>query len=358
MDGEFDDWDDVDILIEDTIAGYPYSGTIYYFDTDTNTWGTDEIENTCMYTQDRALDLGQLKITNDNDYLYILWQRGSDFLNYYWRDGDATEEMSFDDEAAIEYENNPCVGEIVTAPIAFDHDIVLSIDTNNDESFDYYLVINVTFDEGAYDEYYVAGYIYEDEGNGSYSREEETLVGSFADSEYDVSVAGAAQDSAVLQEVKMDIGEVLENLDIAWGDTVTVKYETHSEAVDDTETAEYIFTYTEENTTTYNKDSKCRWKKPEETTWIKLEPETVNGVSGMFLTWVQYDADKIDIFIDDGTDTYPWKVDKTINDGHAFLPNVASWQKIKLKPYNNCKAGDMGEPVSAVLYPNGWYNIF
>jgi len=160
MDGEFADWDDVDILVEDTITGYPYSGTIYYFDTDANSWDTEEIAETCMYTQDRALDLGELKLTNDNDYLYIMWKRGSDFLNYYWRDGDATEEYSFDDEPAVDYENNPCVGEIITAPAAFDHDLVLSVDVNNDDSFDYYLVINVSFEEGAYSGYDTAGYIY------------------------------------------------------------------------------------------------------------------------------------------------------------------------------------------------------
>lgn len=361
MDGEFDDWDDVDTLIEDTIAGYPYTGTIYYFNTETHAWQTDAIEGTCMYTQNRALDLGELKLTNDNDYLYILWERGSDFLNYYWRNGDATEEYSFSSEAAPDVNGNPCAGEIVTAPTAFDHDLVLSIDIDDDGSFDYYLVINVSFDEGAYSDYKTEGYIYYDgdDGDGVYSSGEDTLAGTFGDSEYDVSPSGAAVMSAVLQEVKMDIGEILNNIDVEWGDTVIVKYEAHSKAVDDTDTAEYTFTYTEEESdNNSNEDTRCHWQKPDEITWINFEPQTRNGIFGTYVTWVQYTADKVDILIDDGTGNFPWKVSRTLNDGHEFLPNVASWQKIKIKPYNRCRTGDTSPAVSASLYPNGWYNIF
>lgn len=64
MDGSFDDWDDVEVLVTDTIGDYPYSGTIYYFNKDTNTWGTGVVADTCMYTQNRALDLGELRLTN------------------------------------------------------------------------------------------------------------------------------------------------------------------------------------------------------------------------------------------------------------------------------------------------------
>jgi hypothetical protein len=358
MDGSFSDWDDVDLLIDDTITDYPYTGTIYYFNNGTNNWQTDSISNACMYTQNRALDLGELKLTNDNDYLYILWKRGSDFLNYYWRRGDATEEYSFSNEAAPDVNSNPCAGEIVTAPVAFDHDLVLSVDTDDDDLSDYYLVIKVSFAEGAYSGYNTAGYIYEDNGNGTYSRNEETLAGTFGDTEYDVSPSGAAVMSAVLQEVKMDLGSVLSNLDLEWGDTVTVKYEAHSTTIDETDTAEYEFTYTNESTdnNSSKEDTRCHWSKPGETTWINFESKTVGGVSGIYLTWVQYDADKIDIFIDNGTGSYPWKVSKTSNDGHEFLPNIAGWQNIKIKPYNHCRAGSSGEAVSVNRYPGGWYN--
>ena len=80
-----------------------------------------------------------------------------------------------------------------------------------------------------------------------------------------------------------------------------------------------------------------------------------DGVSGMNLTWVQYDADKINIKIDDGTGKYPWKIEKTPNDGHEFLPNVFSWQNIMIKPTNHCKEGEYSLAVNQLAYPYGWY---
>lgn len=105
----------------------------------------------------------------------------------------------------------------------------------------------------------------------------------------------------------------------------------------------------------FRKDTKCRWKKPPETTWVFPKPQIYNSVSGIYLTWVQYSADKVDILIDDGTGNFPWKIGKTANDGHEFLPNVAGWQNIKIKPYNHCRTGDTSVSISANQYPNGWY---
>ena len=105
----------------------------------------------------------------------------------------------------------------------------------------------------------------------------------------------------------------------------------------------------------FHPDRRCHWKKPEHPTWIKLEPKTENGVSGMYLTWTQYDADKVTIKIDDGTGNYPWKISGTLNDGHEFLPNVSSWQNIMMKPTNHCREGEYSIPVNYLSYPNGWY---
>ncbi len=82
-------------------------------------------------------------------------------------------------------------------------------------------------------------------------------------------------------------------------------------------------------TLTFLKDTSCKDREPEETTWIQLEPKD----NGMNLTWTQYDSQHVRIRIDDGTGNYPWEMSKASNDGHEFLPNVASWQKIKLRVY-------------------------
>jgi len=106
----------------------------------------------------------------------------------------------------------------------------------------------------------------------------------------------------------------------------------------------------------FSEDKRCHWTKPPEITWIKITPEEKDGISGILLTWVQYDANKLTIKIDDGTGNFPWKVDKTSNDGHEFLPNVCAWQELKVKPYNHCKGGEYSTSMSYNLYPYGWYN--
>ena len=112
---------------------------------------------------------------------------------------------------------------------------------------------------------------------------------------------------------------------------------------------------TPSNRVVFHPDKRCHWDKPKSPNWIKLEPMVKDGVSGMNLTWVQYDADKINIKIDDGTGKYPWKIEKTSNDGHEFLPNVSSWQNIMIEPINHCKEGEYSLAVSHLAYPYGWY---
>ncbi|MDD3487420.1 MAG: peptidoglycan-binding domain-containing protein [Candidatus Moranbacteria bacterium] len=269
MDGEFDDWSNVPILVDDSITGYPYSGTIYHFDNSSNSWVVGSDTGACMYTANRALDVGQLKITNDENYLYILWQRGSDFLNYYWRRGDATEEYQFSSSAAPSDNSNPCAGEIVTAPVDFNHDLVLSIDKDKDGSYDYYLVINVSFSTGAYGSYDTAGYIYEDNGNGTYDRSEETLLTTFGTQEYDVSPSASAVMASVLQEVRMDIGEIFDKLDLDWGESVYVRYEAHSSATDQTDSAQYTFEEPDDQTA----------QKARIESWKDYQYENNNGIS-------------------------------------------------------------------------------
>jgi hypothetical protein len=107
----------------------------------------------------------------------------------------------------------------------------------------------------------------------------------------------------------------------------------------------------------FPRDTRCHWVKPDETTWIRLRPEVRDGVPGIFMTWTQYSANKVNIVIDDGTGSYPWTVWETLNDGHKFLPNVDGSQKIRILPINHCSIGDLSPPVSYNLYPYGWYNL-
>ncbi len=107
----------------------------------------------------------------------------------------------------------------------------------------------------------------------------------------------------------------------------------------------------------FSEDTKCRWSTPPDPTWIKWAPAEVDGKSGVMLTWVQYFANKVNIKIDDGTSTFPWKVHETLNDGHEFLENVGGWQQIKIKPIHHCNSGVYSQPLKLLDYPDGWYNV-
>jgi hypothetical protein len=107
----------------------------------------------------------------------------------------------------------------------------------------------------------------------------------------------------------------------------------------------------------FTRDLRCHWVKPDETTWIKLQPEVRDGVPGMFMTWAQYSANRVNIVIDDGTGDYPWTIWEAMNNGHRFLPNVDKSQKIRILPINHCKTGNLSKPVSLEQYPDGWFNL-
>lgn len=94
---------------------------------------------------------------------------------------------------------------------------------------------------------------------------------------------------------------------------------------------------------------KCEFKKPPAITRFNLTPVIQNGVKGIKVNWVQYDATKMIIKIDDGTGSFPWMTDRLINDGNEFLPNVDISQKIMIKPINHCKEGSFSTAISFKL---------
>ena len=106
----------------------------------------------------------------------------------------------------------------------------------------------------------------------------------------------------------------------------------------------------------FKEDTRCHWIKPPAASRVNMYPTIKDGVRGIELTWVQYDSDKIDILIDDGTGGYPWKLRDIINDGHEFLPNVATSQSIRIKPYNHCSSGNLGDVISYNTSSGSWSN--
>lgn len=89
VDGDFSDWDNVDTLVDEadfagTALEFSANGTTYYYNTDTDSWQTTEISNACKVNYDYMVAVDFIKLTNDNNYLYMLWERGTDFMDFRW----------------------------------------------------------------------------------------------------------------------------------------------------------------------------------------------------------------------------------------------------------------------------------
>ena len=255
VDGDFSDWDNVDTLVDEadftgSSAEFSADGETYYYNTSTDLWQTTEISNACKVNYYYMLAVDFLKMTNDNNYLYLLWERGTDFTDYRWETGNY---YIFSNEAAPSTAPNgefsttpPCVGHAITAPANFDHDMVISVDKDKNGTYDYYLVINITFPEGAYadgDMYETTGFILQDNGNGAYDGiSSETMKTTFGGAGFEIGIS-AASHVGVRQEWKMSVDQIFSDFNINWGDSVNVRYEAHSDdpPTDASEVKSYTF---------------------------------------------------------------------------------------------------------------------
>ena len=90
VDGVFSDWDDVTALVDETdftgqSSEYSANGTTYYYNTATDSWQTtDPGGSVCKVNYDYMVAVDFIKLTNDNNYLYMLWERGTDFMDFRW----------------------------------------------------------------------------------------------------------------------------------------------------------------------------------------------------------------------------------------------------------------------------------
>lgn len=258
VDGDFSDWDNVDTLVdEDDFTGssaeFSADGETYYYNTDGGNWITIPFSNACKANYYYMVAVDFIKMTNDNNYLYMLWERGTDFMDFRWDSGDGGGNYYvFSSEAVPAIAPNgefsatpPCAGYILTAPAAFDHDMVISVDKDKNGTYDYYLVINVQYPAGwdFSSSYATTGYVLQDNGNGSYNGVSgETIFTTFGESGFEIGIS-AASHVGVRQEWRMSINQIFTDLGINWGDSVNVRYEAHSDdpPTDASEVKAYAF---------------------------------------------------------------------------------------------------------------------
>jgi len=253
IDGLFDDWSGISPVFSDSLDSYPFSGTTYYFNLASDSWqANDPGYGTCMFNENRALEVSDLWMTNDNNYLYFKIRRGATFANYYWLRGGEPEWSSFYNEPASSFNSNPCAGHIVTAPHDFRHDMVFNFDKDQDGKFDYYLGFDVIYNKGAYvdknsgrtgkDFYTLEVHIMGDNGNGVYDGNgNEVLLSDLQTGEYKISYSAMSDEGGVLQELRVNLGKLLASTGMKQSDLANVRYSSHSEIANTTSTGDYTF---------------------------------------------------------------------------------------------------------------------
>ena len=291
VDGVFTDWDDVATLVDETdftgsASEFSEDSPTYYYSTDTNSWSTtDPGTNVCKVNYNYMVAVDFIKLTNDNNYLYMLWERGTDFMDFRWdNESGAGNYYTYSSSAVPTTAPNgeftdtpPCAGHVITAPAAFDHDMVISVDKDKNGTYDYYLVINIQYPKDwAADgqDYQTTGFILQDNGNGAYDGvSSETIKSTFGDEGFAIGISASSY-IGVRQEWKMSINEIFTDLGINWNDSVNVRYEAHSLNPSDTsEIKSYAFTKGKVVKLTVNNKKKTKKSS------VRLNGKTVRGAT-------------------------------------------------------------------------------
>jgi hypothetical protein len=290
VDGVFTDWDDVATLVDETdftgsAAEFSAASPTYYYSTDTDSWSTtDPGTNVCKVNYNYMLAVDSIKMTNDNNYLYLLWERGTDFMDFRWDNESGggnyyTYSASPVPTSAPNGEftgTPPCAGHVLTAPAAFDHDMVISVDKDKNGTYDYYLVINVQYPAGWSADgqgYNTIGYVLQDSGNGEYDGiASETKLTTFGGDGFGIGIS-ASSHIGVMQEWRMSINDIFTKLGLKWKDSVNVRYEAHSTGSDVSEAKAYIFT--KDKKVKLTASAKKRTKKAK----VTLKGKTAKGAT-------------------------------------------------------------------------------
>jgi len=321
VDGVFTDWDDVPTLVDEAdftgqSSEFSANGPTYYYSTATDSWSTtDPGTNVCKANYNYMVAVDFIKMTNDNNYLYLLWERGTDFMDFRWDSESGGGNYYTYSATAVptsaphgEFTGTPpCAGHVITAPAAFDHDMVIGVDKDKNGTYDYYLVINVQYPEGWSADgqaYQTTGYVLQDNGNGAYDGiSSETKLTTFGDDGLELGISASSY-TGVRQEWKISINDIFADLGINWGDSVNVRYEAHSLNPSDVSEAK-SYTFAQDKTIKLKANNKKRVRKSS----VRLNGKTVKGAT-------------VKIFVN-GADTGTVKVSK----GGTFHKTLTGLQK-------------------------------
>lgn len=238
VDNDFSDWANVPSLATGTEN---ITGTNYWLVD--GAWTTTEpAVDTLVINQEKMMDILDFRLTNDDTNMCVMMQAVYPFMmaknettNAFYPFGYP---LTFD----------PATGQPLTfvpgAPADFNHDMVLSFDTNNDDKFDYYGATNFSWSVGSSGKnaMTVVRTIYQDDGDGIYTPATDTVISSVTNPEGSVSAAVILDAGQTLTENRMETCQPMGDAGLFFlnvGDTVKVRLETHSDIGDYTATVAY-----------------------------------------------------------------------------------------------------------------------
>ena len=231
IDGEFDDWEDIESVTTDTAD---LTGDTYYWDG--VAYSTIDPGNAIAYTRPyQMLDILDLKMTEADGYFYVYNEMVFPMYCVYY------ESLS----SYLPYGMKYGVDTMPNAPEDYDHNIVFSFDVESDGTWDYFLTPHITYSEGdniLLGEPSSTIYFYENILDNEFDADTDTLLNTFTPSQemgddFGPDLSGTSGKA----EFSAKTSEIFANSSMSYNDTVTVRAETHSSIADVTETGTYTF---------------------------------------------------------------------------------------------------------------------
>jgi len=241
IDNDFSEWDDegiVDLFDGDANV----LGTDYWWDTDLSQWATTEpAYDTWKANQEQMLDIIDFRMTNDEDNICMMMESVYPFMGVLQ---ESTGNIYPYGYPTVFDEHGQPTEFVPDAPADFDHSIVLSFDTDQNDTLDYFAAMNFNWlaDTSGENAMTITRTIYQDDGDGAYTPDADTVIFAITNPEETVS-ANIALDAGEGMGKQIEACSALtgdEGLTfLQLGETVNVRLETHSDPVDYSDIMEY-----------------------------------------------------------------------------------------------------------------------
>ena len=233
IDGDFSDWDNI---ISGVTDSQDVTGTWQYY-VSSGVWQTtcpniDPEDSNCdslMVNQEKELDIVNFKITNSSDYIYL----------YFYT---AEPLGAIKNGSNSVYTSRDAFG----VPSAFNHWLVVGIDTSDDDEADYFYVFNIAWDSSSngFPDTDMPAYLYQDKNSDgkftldSAGNPDETLLSQSTLLDWHLETVNYEPKL----EMKLDLNDFLSASGLAASQDINIKVVTDSDIAESTDDFTYNFT--------------------------------------------------------------------------------------------------------------------